>query len=31
MIYNHINMSQEEPDKRKMIQNGSEVNAQEKL
>jgi len=31
MIYNHINLSQKEPDKKKMIQNGSEINAQEKL
>ena len=29
MIYNHINLSQKEP--YKMIQNGSEINAQEKL
>ena len=31
MTYNHINLSQKEPDKRKMIQNSSEINAQEKL
>jgi len=30
MIYNHINLSQKEPDK-KMIQNGSDINTQEKL
>ncbi|KAK2144069.1 hypothetical protein LSH36_788g00022 [Paralvinella palmiformis] len=31
MTYEHICLSQKEPDKRKMIQNGSEINAQEKL
>ena len=31
MTYNHISLSQKEPDKRKMIQNGSDINAQEKL
>ena len=29
MTYNHISLSQKEPDKRKMIKNGSEINAQE--
>ena len=27
MTYNHISLSQKEPDKRKMIQNGSEISA----
>jgi len=31
MIYNHISLSQKEPYKRKIIKNGSEINAQEKL
>ena len=31
MTYNHISLSQKEPDKRKIIQNGSDINAQEKL
>ena len=31
MTYNHISLSQKEPDKRKMIQNGSDINTQEKL
>ena len=31
MIYNHINLNQKELYKRKMIQNGSDINAQEKL
>ena len=31
MTYNHISVSQKEPDQRKMIQNGSDINAQEKL
>ena len=31
MTYNPTSLSQKEPDKRKMIQNGSELNAQEKL
>ena len=31
MTYNHISLSQKEADKRKMIQNGSDINAQEKL
>ena len=31
MTYNHISLSQKEPDKRKMIQNGSEINTQKKL
>ena len=31
MTYNHISLSQNEPYKRKMIKNGSEINAQEKL
>ena len=29
--YVMLSLSQKEPDKRKMIQNGSEINAQEKL
>ena len=31
MTYNYISLSQKEPYKRKMIQNGSDINAQEKL
>ena len=31
MTYNHISLSQKESDKGKMIQNGSDINAQEKL
>jgi len=31
MTYNHIRLSQKEPHKRKMIKNGSDINAQEKL
>jgi len=31
MLYSHINLRQTEADKRKMIQNGSEISAQEKL
>ena len=31
MTYNHISLSQKEPYKRKMIQIGSDINAQEKL
>ena len=31
MTYNHISLSQKEPNKRKMIQNGLDINAQEKL
>jgi len=31
MGYNHMSLSQKEPYKRKMIQNGSDINAQEKL
>ena len=31
MIYNHISLSQKEPDKRKTIQNGSDINAEENL
>jgi len=31
MIYDHINLNQKEPYKTKIIQNGSEINAQEKL
>jgi len=31
MIYNHMMLSQKEPDKRKMIQNDSDINAQDKL
>jgi len=30
MAYNHISLNQKEPDKRKIIQNGSDINAQEK-
>ena len=31
MTYHQIILSQKEPYKRKMIQNGSDINAQEKL
>ena len=31
MMYNHISLSQKEPDKRKMNQNGSKINAQETI
>ena len=31
MTYNHISLSQKEPYKKKMIQNGSAINTEEQL